>query len=137
MNRAGVKAVGGSQRTGVAAEQRRRPRMERLRELVIHPMQEGEIGEEVVVRTQDFSSLGLGLVVDEPMEVGEQFLVTLATRSGPAVPLLYSVVHCTPVEEGYKVGGELVSLLDLDEYAKRRMTRTTIAQYISDAVGEE
>jgi hypothetical protein len=112
--------------------------MERRRELRIHPVCEGQIGDGVEVKSLDFSTLGLGLVVEAPIAVGEQFLVPLATRSGPTVPLLYSVIYCAEAGEGrYKVGAELVSLMDLDEYASRWMTRGTIAEYICDAAGEE
>jgi hypothetical protein len=118
-------------------EQRRRQR--RLcpsspSSLAIHPMDNGMMGQAVPVQSVDFTTLGLGLVHSEPMDKGTQFLVPLSKRSGPPLPLLYSVIHCRPLPGGmFQIGAELLSVLDMDEFARCR-PEESITQYMSEAV---
>jgi hypothetical protein len=123
---------------GPAGEQRRRQRRQcpaNPGSLSIQPLENGMMGEAVAVRSVDFTPLGLGMVHGEPMEKGAQFLVALRKRSGPPLPLIYSVIYCRPVGGGmYQIGAELVSVLDMDEFARRRRPEESIAQYMSEAV---
>jgi hypothetical protein len=118
-----------------AGDQRRWLRTECAHELVIHLVREGMVGEAVVTRSGDFSTMGLGLIHSEAMEKGEQFLVPLKTRSGPPLPLLYAVVHCRAMGDGqYQIGAELVSVFNLEAFGKRR-SGETVAECIAEGVG--
>ncbi|MGE5607654.1 MAG: hypothetical protein ACM359_00220 [Bacillota bacterium] len=127
------------QESGEAAlglgEQRRWPRVDCQRELMIHVVKDGMLGEAISVRSHDFSTMGLGMMHDRPMEVGTQVLVPLMTRSGMPLPLLYTVVYCDGAGEGqWRIGAELVSVFNLDEYVRGRLPHESLAEYICDAV---
>jgi len=112
-------------------EQRRWPRTECSGELLICPVREGVVGQTIVSHSADFSTMGLGLVHDGPMEKGEQFLVALKTRGGPPLPLLYTVVRCQPVGFGqYQIGAELVSVWNLEQFVDNS-ARDALARAIS------
>lgn len=124
------------QEAGVGlGEQRRWPRVDCERELGIHVVKEGMLGEAFLVHIHDFSAMGLGLIHDRAMAVGTQLLVPLITRSGTPLPLLYTVVYCQETGEGqWQIGAELVSVFNLDEYVRGRLPHESLAEYICDAV---
>ncbi len=51
---------------------------------------------------------GLGLLVPQPLKIGQDFMVQL--RMERVLLLLYSVRHCTQAEGGYRVGAQFTGL---------------------------
>jgi len=122
-----------SSRTG-GPEQRRWPRVKSQRTLVIHPLRAGLTDAAIKARSHDFSTMGLGLVMTRPMRKGDQFLVPLKPRSGPPVPLLYSVVRCRRLGPNqFHIGATLVSVLELEEFMNSRPPNQSVAQHISNS----
>ena len=112
-------------------DQRRWPRQEQRRTVQIHPLEHGVPGKAVPARIIDFSAMGIGLIHSRKMARGEQFVVPLGTLGGTAVPLLYTVVRCRGPKNGlYAIGGELVSVMDMQRFNEVVPDGLTVGEYI-------
>lgn len=112
-------------------DQRRWPRQEHRRTVQIHPLEHGVPGKAVPARIIDFSAMGIGLIHSRKMASGDQFVVPLGTLGGTAVPLLYTVVRCRGPKNGlYSIGGELVSVMDLQRFNEAVPDGITVGEYI-------
>jgi hypothetical protein len=105
-------------------DKRRATRIERRTRIAISPIGSGGAApaeaagapvKPVVVMVKNLSSRGMAMVADREMKVASQFMLKLAredARSGAAVELLCTVVHCEEVSDGvFSVGAEFTCIV--------------------------
>jgi hypothetical protein len=68
-------------------------------------------GDPLVGKACDVSSTGVGLTLERPLAPGQLFLMHTGNRPGPTGRTLYSVVHCRPDGEHFRIGAEVVAVL--------------------------
>ncbi|HLL91131.1 MAG TPA: PilZ domain-containing protein [Tepidisphaeraceae bacterium] len=86
---------------------RRWPRTTAARAVLLFPRARGRRVRHVA-RLRDYSARGLGVTSPAPLTEGSQFVVRLVDEEGRKLPLVFTVVHCTPARGGkWRVGAEL------------------------------
>ena len=91
-------------------EQRREPRIPCAKEIAILPCTTERDWAFKHVGLYDCSPHGLGLITQEPMMLGEQFLAKL--RVGRMTMLIYTVRHCAEIgPQQWKVGAEFSGVI--------------------------
>ena len=85
-------------------ERRSEPRHAKGRPIQLLPCFAKDNWEFVWAELIDCSERGLGLVLDQPLKAGEQFLVKL--RLAKVILLLYTVRHCEPAGRKFRVGAQ-------------------------------
>jgi HD-like signal output (HDOD) protein len=91
---------------------RRATRVRRDGKMTITPCADGVLGKPVQVRLRDLSSMGMGLMHNEPIPIGSQFLIQIAQGGGEVKTLLYKVVRCETSSGGISlIGAELLTVL--------------------------
>jgi Tfp pilus assembly protein PilZ len=78
------------------AERRTYPRIPMQKCLAVIPYRDGEEGELLEVWMRDISQGGIGLVHNQPMQRGEEFIVHLPER-GTETRVLCRVTYCAPL----------------------------------------
>jgi hypothetical protein len=91
-------------------ERRSEPRLPCSRQLTITPLCAAPRRRPITVGLFDCSGHGLGLICDEPMVVGDQFVASLELRSRVSL-VVYTVRHCQRINRQFKIGAELTSFL--------------------------
>jgi len=92
------------------ASRRSEPRFPAFRELHVLPIHGGRDLRTLKTSLVDCSGRGLGVVLDEPLQTGQHFLIRL--QLDPVVLALYRVRHCTVNAQGrYHIGAELCQLI--------------------------
>jgi len=113
-------------RKGVA-NRRRTARKVRNGRISIIPCRHGILGRPIQVLMHDASSTGMGFTHDQPMAVGQQFVIQLPDPiTGAAKTLLYSVVRCDMRCGVASIGAELVNVLR-PEAVLRQAARRQVA----------
>ena len=109
-------------------DRRREPRIPCEREIAILPYQASGNWEFKSVGLFDCSSHGLGIISDEPMAIGEQFLAKLKLGSSRAL-VIYTVRHCLCVEGRYfKIGAEFSGLKNArDDYDTSELLQSVLS----------
>jgi HD-like signal output (HDOD) protein len=94
------------------ANRRRANRVRRDGKMTITPCAHGVLGKPVQVRLRDLSSMGIGLVHNEPIAIGTQFLIQIAQGGSELKTLLYKIVRCETSSGGVSlIGAELLTVL--------------------------
>src|SRR4051812_15647013 len=90
-------------------ERRKELRLPCARTLMITPLCSGK-RQAHAVGLFDCSGHGLGIIADDPMVVGDQFVASLQMRSRVSL-VIYTVRHCQRLDRQFKIGAELTSFL--------------------------
>jgi hypothetical protein len=77
----------------VPSERRRTQRLDVRASVSIAMVNDGESGPPIAMRIRDLSPRGVALLHTEPMQPGQQFILTLQRGDGPPVEILCTVVH--------------------------------------------
>ena len=105
-----------SLRTDAPAAQMRRRRLPRVGvrlRLTILPCRDrrteagapAECGEPVIVRLRNLSRRGLGFIHNQPLQLGQPFIITLPSERGGHVRMLGRVERCRTIDSGtYDIG---------------------------------
>ena len=95
-----------------AEDRRREPRIPCQRQVLIAPRNtSGAAGQFKPVGLFDCSGHGLGVISEEPMVVGDQFLAKLQLRHRTAL-IVYTVRHCQRLDRHFKIGAQFTCFLD-------------------------
>ena len=95
---------------GTVDERRREPRIPCDKQISILPAASEKDWAFKSVGLFDCSPHGLGLIAEDPMEPGEQFLAKL--RLQKLTMVVYTVRHCTPITRGqFKIGAEFTGVI--------------------------
>lgn len=101
-----------AERGTCVTNRRRTARKVRNGQISIIPCRRGILDAPIHVFMHDASSTGLGFTHDQPMAVGQQFVIQLPDRhTGATKTLLYSVVRCDVRGGVASIGAELVNVL--------------------------
>jgi HD-like signal output (HDOD) protein len=93
-------------------DKRRSPRFSRGGALPLYPYTNGQVGDVVRAQFRDASAQGLGIVLQQSLAAGSQFVIRLPQKTGEPLPILYTVVRCEKSSEReYRVGAELTSVM--------------------------
>jgi hypothetical protein len=97
-------------------DRRREPRLPCERQLTIRSLADTcrggkNAGAAKTVGLFDCSGHGLGILCDEPMVVGDQFVACLKMRDRVS-RVIYTVRHCQRWDKHFKIGAEMTSFLD-------------------------
>jgi len=88
-------------------DKRRVKRLNCQRQVRIRICRGGQIAEPVSVGMRDFSPRGVAVIHDEPLDFGDQFLMTVRTKANQTVQMLYTVAHCRKTRPNvYLIGAE-------------------------------
>jgi two-component system, cell cycle response regulator len=94
------------------SNKRRATRVRRDGKMQITPCSHGILGTPVTVRLKDLSSMGIGIIHNQPIEPGSQFIIHLAQSGGETKTLLYKAVRCETSSAGLSaIGAELLAVL--------------------------
>lgn len=91
------------------ADRRREPRFPCTKAIAIRTCRFGEDRGFRPARLLDCSTQGLGIVTDEPMDAGEQFLVRF--KLDRLMLAVYTVRHCRRDATQYQVGAALTAFI--------------------------
>jgi hypothetical protein len=80
----------------VPSERRRTPRLDVRASVSVAMVNDGDSGPAVPMRIRDLSPRGVALLHTEPMNPGQQFVLTLQRSDGPPVQILCTAVHSRP-----------------------------------------
>ena len=71
-----------------------------------------KVGESLSVTVRDFSSRGIGILLDRKLAKGTRFVAKMTRKSEPPLAVLYTAAHCRQLNAHlYLVGAEFTSLL--------------------------
>jgi HD-like signal output (HDOD) protein len=114
------------------AEHRREARAPCKGFISVFPWDGQKAGESKRVEFRDISPSGIGLKVNNPEQVGNQFIITLRQGPGRATVIVYTVRHIRAAgNQGFHVGCEATSVLrehDIRRDAKAGMPATPLHQ---------
>ena len=97
------------------ANRRKTARIRRDGTMYLMPCRQGVLGQPVQVRLKDISSGGIGVVHNQPLDKGSQFVIQLPQPGGLAKSLVYTVVRCDASASGpFSIGAELSCVLKSD-----------------------
>ena len=96
-----------------AGESRRAVRAATTHRTTVYLYGEGAASADPMVRGKacDVSATGVGLTLERALAPGQLFLIHTGNRPGPTGRTLYSVVHCQPDGDQFRVGAEVVAVL--------------------------
>jgi c-di-GMP-binding flagellar brake protein YcgR len=107
-----VASFPGSAKPAVRHERRRAARIELRAHVTIRTLKDQQLSEPATVTVVNFSPRGLGLVLDEPLTAGTNFVTELHRKSGGSVLFLCTVMHCRAApDEKFQAGVEFTCVL--------------------------
>jgi c-di-GMP-binding flagellar brake protein YcgR len=107
-----VASFPGSVKPAERHERRRAARIELRAHVTIRMLNGQALSEPSTVTAINFSPRGLGLLLDEPLAAGTNFVTELHRKSGGSVLFLCSVMHCRPAPgEKFQAGVEFTCVL--------------------------
>ena len=94
-------------------DKRRAPRIAREGMIMVFPFRHGAQAQGLRARFKDVSAQGIGLILQQPLQAGDQFVVRLPRKdSGDPAAILYTVVRCERKgEHEFRIGAELVCVM--------------------------
>jgi PilZ domain len=96
--------------TGIEDERRREPRIPCDKQIAILPAASEKDWAFKSVGLFDCSPRGLGLIAEDPIAPGEQFLAKL--KLAKLTMVVYTVRYCTPIARGqFKIGAEFTGVI--------------------------
>jgi len=97
----------------VPPERRRDLRVKFRVEAQICPWKKNKQGEPFTIQIEDFSPGGVGISHNEPLAIGNEYLLRVPRVDMEELVVLLSVVRCRPIGDGtFHVGMELSSVMD-------------------------
>ena len=95
------------------AESRRAVRAATAHRTTVYLYGQEAASDDLMVRGKacDVSATGVGLTLERALEPGQLFVIHTGNRPGPAGRTLYSVIHCRPDGDQFRVGAEVVAVL--------------------------
>ena len=98
--------------TAAPQDKRRAPRIAREGMIFVYPFRHGAQAQGLRARFKDVSAQGVGVILQQPLQAGDQFVIRLPRKNGEPASILYTVVRCERKgEHEFRIGAELVCVM--------------------------